>query len=343
MPNSIKYSASAQTLALKKGNFWIGTGDVGKGPTSTTDYYNGITPPAGGYTIYLNKASQGPAIFIAGNDAALISLTNRIAGANYTTAAECLSYYAGQSDKMCVNRDYETLITEGLVFLVDAGYNPSYPTTSYFWYDLSSNVRNVTMYNAGGSTYTSNPPGPPSFSSSNGGIFNFSTDDWGKLPSTITAGSAVTFAAWLKLTDSGSSNGIMSHCSGGPVNLAYVIAGGKMRYWYYTAPWQIYDGTTSINDGNWKYVVWAKSGTNMVLYINGSQDASTTLVGDVQGPLNCVGSMWGPCNSDSYGPGTDFYSQCFNGTIAAVQVYSKQLTGAEVLQNFNTQKARFGL
>ena len=60
MPNPIKYSASAQTLALKKGNFWIGTGDVGKGPTSTTDYYNGITPPAGGYTIYLNKASGGP-------------------------------------------------------------------------------------------------------------------------------------------------------------------------------------------------------------------------------------------------------------------------------------------
>ena len=59
MPNSIKYSTSAQTLALKKGNYWIGTGDVGKGPTSTTDYYNGISP-SGGYTIYLNKASGGP-------------------------------------------------------------------------------------------------------------------------------------------------------------------------------------------------------------------------------------------------------------------------------------------
>ena len=47
MPNAIKYSASAQTLALKKGNFWIGTGDVEKGPTSTTDYWNGISPPAG--------------------------------------------------------------------------------------------------------------------------------------------------------------------------------------------------------------------------------------------------------------------------------------------------------
>ena len=78
MPNAIKYSTSAQTLALKKGNYWIGTGDVGKGPTSTTDYYNGITPPSGGYTIYLNKASGGPSIYTAANDSQLISLTNTI-------------------------------------------------------------------------------------------------------------------------------------------------------------------------------------------------------------------------------------------------------------------------
>jgi hypothetical protein len=78
MPNAIKYSLSAQTLALKKGNFYIGTGDVGKGPTSTTDYYNGITPPSGGYTIYLNKASGGPSIYTASNDTQLVSLTNTI-------------------------------------------------------------------------------------------------------------------------------------------------------------------------------------------------------------------------------------------------------------------------
>ena len=54
MPNPIKYSVSSQPNALKKGNFYLGTGDVGKGPTSGTDYYNGIAPPNGGYTIYQN-------------------------------------------------------------------------------------------------------------------------------------------------------------------------------------------------------------------------------------------------------------------------------------------------
>jgi len=44
MSNPIKYSTGSESLALKKGNFYIGTGDVGKGPTSSTGYYNGITP-----------------------------------------------------------------------------------------------------------------------------------------------------------------------------------------------------------------------------------------------------------------------------------------------------------
>lgn len=40
MPNPIKYSTGSETFALKKGNFYIGTGDVGKGLTSNTGYYN---------------------------------------------------------------------------------------------------------------------------------------------------------------------------------------------------------------------------------------------------------------------------------------------------------------
>ena len=83
MPNAIKYDESAQTLALKKGNFWIGTGDVPKGTTANTRYWNGITPPSGGYTIYLNKASGGPSIYVAADDTELISLTYKITGNLY--------------------------------------------------------------------------------------------------------------------------------------------------------------------------------------------------------------------------------------------------------------------
>jgi hypothetical protein len=169
MSNPIKYSTSAQTLALKKGNFWIGTGDVGKGPTSTTDYYNGITPPSGGYTIYLNKASGGPSIYTASNSSQLISLTNSIAGSSYTTAAQCLDYFAGQTDKMVFNIDYPALVTDGLIVNFDAGFTPSYPTTGTTWYDTSpgGNSNNGVLANG------------PTFNSSGGGSMVFDgTDDY---------------------------------------------------------------------------------------------------------------------------------------------------------------------
>ena len=92
MPNAIKYNVSSETLALQRGNFYIGTGAGGKGPTASTGYYNGITPPIGGYTIYLNKESGGPSIYTVTNDSELISLTNKIAGTSYTTIGEVLSY-----------------------------------------------------------------------------------------------------------------------------------------------------------------------------------------------------------------------------------------------------------
>ena len=158
MENPIKYNTNPESLALKKGNFWIGTGDVAKGPTSTTGYYNGITPPAGGYTIYLNKASGGPSIYVASNDSDLITLTNKIADSNYSTVAECLSYFAGQSDRFVLNFDYESMVTDSLVLNLDGGVVSSYPKGGNTIYDLSSSVSNSTLtngitFNSTGSNY----------------------------------------------------------------------------------------------------------------------------------------------------------------------------------------------
>lgn len=154
MPNVIKYNVSAETLALKKGNFWIGTGDVGKGTTNITGYWNGITPPTGGYTVYLNRPSGGPIIFCPSNDSELISLTNTISGSSYTTVEQCLSYFSTENDKICLNKDYEPVITDGLVINLDAGFIPSYPRTGTTWYDNSSVGNNGTLVN--GPTYGSN-------------------------------------------------------------------------------------------------------------------------------------------------------------------------------------------
>jgi len=146
MPNSIKYNTSAETLALKKGNFYIGTGDVSKGPTSSTGFYNGITPPSGGYTIYLNKETGGPSIYAA-SSAQLISLTNSIAGTSYTSVADSLNWYTTQSDKMVLNMDYPSIVTNGLVLFLDGGFTTSYPTMGSTCYDLTSSPADFSLLN----------------------------------------------------------------------------------------------------------------------------------------------------------------------------------------------------
>ena len=247
MPNAIKYNTSAETLALKKGNFYIGTGDVGKGPTSSTGYYNGITPPSGGYTIYLNKASGGPSIYTVTSDVQLISLTNSIAGANYTTVAQCLTYYAGQTDKMIFNRDYEGIVTSGLVLNVDAGFTPSYPKNGTSSYDLSGYENNGLLIN--GTNYLT----------TNGGIFEFDgTNDYVNGPAISSQFTGdMTAEGWFKVT-AGSSDWVRVIGTGGN-------GGNRTFGLWYNSPgsyilWQRYGTqdpsiliTQPLTNGKWYY------------------------------------------------------------------------------------------
>lgn len=66
--NHIKIGGSAK-LSLSKGNITVGvSGTTEYGPTSDSGFYNGITPPAGGYTLYVEKGSQGPSIHVASDN-----------------------------------------------------------------------------------------------------------------------------------------------------------------------------------------------------------------------------------------------------------------------------------
>ena len=176
MPNPIKYSVTQEALSLKVGNFYFGTGDVPKGPTSVTGFYNGITPGTSGYTIYLDKASQGPAIFVPTSDSELVTTTNRIAGTSFTTADQSLNWFRGQTDKMVFNRDFDPLITNGLVLASDANFVASYPATGATWYDLGPSGYNGVLTN--GPIY------------SNNSIFFDSTDD------NVTFAGAPTYSSW---------------------------------------------------------------------------------------------------------------------------------------------------
>lgn len=90
-PNVIKWSTATQSGVIRKGNFHLGVSDVDYGPTETTGFYSGITASDGGYTIYRNKTTSGPAIYVAQNDGQLLNLFSNVASLTVKNLALPLS------------------------------------------------------------------------------------------------------------------------------------------------------------------------------------------------------------------------------------------------------------
>ena len=327
MPNAIKYNVSAETLALKKGNFWIGTGDVGKGPTSSTGFYNGITPPSGGYTIYLNKASGGPSIYTVNTEAQLTGLTSTIAGQTLTTSGACLNWFATQTDKMIFNIDYPAIVTDGLVCNLDAGFTPSYPKSETTWYDISGNGNNVTLTNG------------PSFNSDNGGSVVFDgSDDYAKNdnPTLPTGNVSITICAWIYvLSGYGDWQGIAGWGDAGVRSNSALLDMNQGRLAFST--WGSVGGEDLISAYNvpkntWKYVVGSINNKNIKLYADGVN----VLDGSITSTPNVTSTKLRLAT-------TDYPGRLLNLRISSVQIYNKVLSGAEITQNYNAQKGRFGL
>jgi hypothetical protein len=325
MSNPIKYSTGTESLALKKGNFYIGTGDVGKGPTSTTGYYNGISPPSGGYTIYLNKETGGPSIYTASNDAQLISLTNSIAGTSYTTANECLVYYAGQTDKVCLNRDYEGIVTDGLVLNLDAGFTPSYPKNGTTWYDISLSGNNGTLTNG------------PTFNSDNGGSIVFDgADDYVSISENINP-SNITLEFFYKALISSSYEYLISNardCCG-------TYNGYELRINRRSPEFQIWNSVNS-------RVIGTSTLINQIYHISATYDGSQLKIyqnGVLTGTSNSTLGIGSPPSYNLAVGGMGYRPAQYNltGNIYVGRVYNRALSADEVLQNYNAQKGRFGL
>jgi hypothetical protein len=87
--------------------------------------------------------------------------------------------------------------------------------------------------------------------------------------------------------------------------------------------------------GKWDHVVFTISGTAMTMYVNGTQGGTATFSGTRQTnttPLR-LGGIY------SYYTG----NYMLDGKIGAYRMYTKALNSAEVLNNYNTSKSRFGL
>lgn len=314
MPNLFKSGNTATNGSIYDGNFTIGIDSTFDfGPTSATSFWNGITPPSGGYTIYQNKAANGPSIRTAANDSALISILQGL-GSTGTTAAGALNWARQQTEIMVANIDYYDIVTSGLTFVVDASYVPSYPQSGTTWYDLTRNGNNVSNT-------------PATWASTLGGTINRSnqTNIFSTLIPSAT-GTSYTMCAFVNV--SGTVNGPGSQIFGttntlGPsINVSSSPAVSAITF----------NSVTVTKPGSdfkqWNYFVGVQSGSTQLFYVNGTLSGTTSATNTSFGAFLNFGYLGAKTVSMSMG---------------SFQLYNRALSQTEVTKNWNALRTRFGL
>lgn len=334
-PNIIKASASYVANTIGKNGIYIGIDDsISYG---TTDFWNGYTPGASGYTVYINKASNGPSIYSPGNDSLLLDTAknislSRIESPTLVTTADALSYLNSKSDMICVNSDYPSIVTNGLVLLMDAAFTPSYPKGGTGWYDMSTSSKTGILTN--GVSYSSNNSGSLSYSSASlqfvdvpdlGSLTQFTVSTWFKLNTLpTTAGAAAVVANIYNGSNLNFSIGLNSSPSSAN------ICGG-----FYNGAWRTTSGFTP-STGTWYNVSVTYNGTQIIEYLNGSSQSTLNYTGTPasSGLGIRIGRRW-----DSAPNSVDY----INGEIPVVYIYNRALSSTEILTNHNALKSRYGL
>ena len=315
MPNSIKIAEGSIANALRAGSVHIGLD--GKGPTSSTGFYTGINPPSGGYTVYYNK-SGGPSITTKANDAALIVEANGVSGETFTTIAEALAYYAGQSDKMVMFNPINGIVTDSLVAYFAPGTIPSYPRSGTTLYDLGSEGHNGTLENGG--TFNSN--GWLNLDGVDDEITLSGADDL------IQQKTAITLCILFRMETLGSLKGLLGCLNYGCTQNLGLVASNAALQFYNDTTTCMQISTSIVETGKWIYAVGTYDGTTTK--INGFKEGvlSTAQTDLKSGATNSFTSEFQVFGAKH----TNFFT---DGDVARASVYQKVLTDAEILQNYH--------
>lgn len=242
------------------------------------------------------------------------------------------------------------IITDDLLIHFEANDVTSYSGSGSTWTNIGT----------GGTTYNATLLGPslPTFTT-NGSIKSFQLSR-----NLITSGSpytnynymrflrpsaisdSFTYCAWIKTADVGYGVNhyqlmfIVSTETGGLNNdFGFGIdSNGKLAYG---------DGSSSnaditissvqsVNTGNWTFVAVTRNKSNgeVNLYINGILDKTATCN---------IGNTLSTATYVLIGSETDFPGYTFGGNIGAILGNTSVLSAADILNNFNAQRATYGL
>jgi hypothetical protein len=215
----------------------------------------------------------------------------------------------------------------GLVLCLDAGNTKSYPGSGTTWTDLSGRGNTGTLTNG------------PTYSSANGGsiVFDGSNDYVNIVTATSlginSASTSFTISVWFKTTTTGELY-LFDNFNGG-TDISLRIDGGTFEvYMSATGTIGAVQFGSGYNNGVWHNFVLTWNGSNT---INAYADAinigsnTTTITGSFESNAAFrIGSR----------PASSIY---FPANIAQASIYNRALSAAEVSQNFNALRGRYGI
>lgn len=207
------------------------------------------------------------------------------------------------------------IVNNGLQIHLDAANLKSYPGSGTTWTDLSNNGRNATLN------------GTVTFSSTNGGSLNMNaTSDYITF-STITTSPPMTFSFFYKTsTISATLSSILNQS--GDANFDMWRSGSSL-YVYTTntdASRTSITWTSALVVEQWYHVTGVFSASGRFLYLNGVLVASDAKVSN---------------SVTTSGISTNGYN--LDGDFANFMIYNIALSAAEVLQNFEAMRGRYGI
>jgi hypothetical protein len=228
-----------------------------------------------------------------------------------------------------INQNYyqAPIVTNSLIFTSDAGNLVSFERGSTTTYSLTGSATGSLINSTG-------------YTSSNGGSWVFDgVDDYVIFTSSsiLQPSSSITLESFFQ-RDSGRT--IINYgADGGGASKIYCFeqfnaASSLLAKVTTTVNGQVTLTGPILPTGSWSHVAMTYNGSTASLYINGSLYTSSTASGDISYPVNA---------SLNLGRKNAVDGEYINGKIAVTRIYNRGLTAAEISQNYNAQKGRFGL
>ena len=216
------------------------------------------------------------------------------------------------------------IVTDGLVYAIDAGSERSYPGSGTAVTDLVGSSNGVLENGVG-------------FDSANGGSWDFDgVDEFITLP----------FNSSLDVDYLTAQVFVKSTFAIGPSTRHYVFSGPSHQWgiivdeantlrWYINTTGGVLEITwndSSVSQDVWMDITCTFNGSTAKIYVNGVEVVS----GSITGTINTATDTGRLMDYREGGYETE-------GLASIFRIYNKALSAAEVTQNFNAQKSRFGL